>query len=362
MFAVPLRRLLLALWIGHAASVPATALELPADEVRIGKQEQRRAGIRTQTVAVLSQPWLGVGRVVSDPRHRRQWVAPERGLILAPEQGFPVPGSVVKQGQLLGYLLPAMSLPERGELAADLALARRDLRDGRLKAERFNADEAEEIEISLPTPSLQILAEYRGAQDRERALDQAMRARIPLVAGSSGVLIHGPAQQSAVVAPGQRLFEWAPPNAYVLALRRAATATALPENAVAQAVEGRRLSLQKVAEHFDPETATRVAWYAVQFPSGGASTVLAEGEVLRVQAATPESAVSVISLPGAALQFVEGRHWVWTHVAAERFARIAVAVRVRGDGTAEVEGLDRATRVVIAGVSALRQRAAVMER
>jgi hypothetical protein len=84
--------------------------------------------------------------------------------------------------------------------------------------------------------------------------------------------------------------------------------------------------------------------------------------VLRVQAATPESAVSSISLPGAALQSVEGRQWVWTHVAAERFARLEVAARVRGDGTTEIKGLDPATRVVVAGVPALSARAAVMER
>lgn len=341
---------MLALLQGWASSSLAAT-----DEIRLSKAEQHRAGIRTLQISAMSQELQGVGQIVADPRYRRLLAAPESGMIVAPETGFPVPGTQIGEGQLLGYLLPAIPLPERRGLEAELALTRRDVRDGRLKAERFNADEAEDIDINLPTPSIQILSEYRGARAREQALAASLQERIPLFADSAGVLLRAAVRQSGLVARGESLFEWVPPDRYAVAIRIPESAGPAATRVEARTADGQWIVLEQFSEGRDQKTGTRVAWFAVAPSSVAAPATLLEAEPVRLR---PLSSSAPVGLPAAALQSYEGEQGVWTHVAPEKFVRRPVDAQMLGDGTARVSGLGGDVRVVVAGSAFLQHASA----
>ncbi|MGQ0621323.1 MAG: hypothetical protein ACT4QA_15590 [Panacagrimonas sp.] len=317
----------------------------------MSKAEQRRAGIRTVRVGAVEQLLQAAGRVVIDPRHRLRIAAPENGVILPPEGGFPVPGSRIEQGQVMAYLLPAIPLPERRGLESELALTQRDLRDSKLKAERFNADAAEEIEIDLPTPAIQILSEYHSAQTRERVIDEALRDRISLLATAPGVLARSSVGRDAVVSQGETLFEWGESDRFAVSVRLAGDAAGPFGEGITG--DGRRVALDFLSETLDPRARMREAWFSVQ-PVSAAASGLAEGEVLRL--VTSSQAADPIDLPMAALHGRAGRHRVWTHPAPEQFVQRAVQARVQGDGRVSVTGLAREERVVVAGGQFLQRR------
>lgn len=343
-------------WAGPVAAALAAALSCSAvaTEVRLAKAEQRLAGLRTMPVTALAAARQAPGRVVADPRHRWTIAAPEDGFVQPPPAGYPSPGARIRRGQVLAYLQPAIPSPERGSLAADHALAQRDVRDGRLKAERFNAV-AEALDVSLPTPAIQILTEYRSAQSREHALGEALRGALTLVADREGVLLGTADTLDRRLQPrGVALFTVAAADRWAVEVQLAGPGSQARHYTEARRADGSSLPLAYLSERLDPVSQARQVLYAVDVPPAGqdGSHAIENGEPVLLQ--VPAS--STLILPESILWTSGKGVAVWVHTGPEHFRLLAVDAQRSGDGSAQVQGLPPEARVVVAGAAALQAR------
>lgn len=238
------------------------------------------------------------GRVIADPRTARRVVADQVGRIDPSPAGFPVPGTRVHAGQVLGWLTPVMPGPLRRDLDAELASADRDVRYGAIQVQRFNVDEAEVVadDLSRPIPSIQILGEYRSAKARQGDLDRGLNDRVALVAPVDATVLKSAAQAGRVVAAGDVLFELAADGPLAIEVRGA---DALPDPHRVQGQDrDRSIPLTFLSDRFDPATRARVLLFAAPADAG-----LTAGQPLRLVAvsdAMPSASAASPAPPDAA--------------------------------------------------------------
>jgi hypothetical protein len=159
------------------------------------------------------------GRVVPDPRLDLQVAAVQDGELTPEGSALPLPGESVKAGQVLAWLRPLLSQPEKRDLDVDLAAAQRDELLGKIQIKRYDIDEAQHLDVMLPTPSLEILTNYRSAQARGGELQRALGRRIAVVAPHDGVVLRSEAVAGRVYAAGTSLFEITAPGALAVEVR-----------------------------------------------------------------------------------------------------------------------------------------------
>jgi hypothetical protein len=146
-------------------------------------------------------------KVVADPRHTISVVAPEDGRLLAPDGGFAVAGQRVRAGQLLAVLQPAYSQSERRDLGAELAAQQRDEYLNKLQMDRYQADGTRPFDIKLPTPTVQLVADYRSAHGQAAQLQRALKGGVPLFATEDAIVLRAPVRGGKTLSTGQLLFE-----------------------------------------------------------------------------------------------------------------------------------------------------------
>lgn len=315
---------------------------------RLAKPLQQQAGLRTVLAApAREQRWLPA-RVEADPRSLLRLSASEAGTVsLTPAAR---PGQRVQAGELLGWLTPALSTPATNDVAVALATAKRDTSIGRIQLERFNIDDAPQFEAKLPTPTLQVVTEYRSGKGRADALATGLRKPQPLQAPRSGRLLRAPAAAGRVLQAGEPLFEIDAPAAQLIVAESIDEDFDPAEAAVAETRSGQRIALQFLGAGFDAASRSRRAWYA---PAPGAPA-LAVNETLRLaQPLGPP----VVRLPAAALRREQGEAQVWIHDAAEHFVlravRLAEDPAEAGAAVRVIAGLAPGERVVVSGLAAL---------
>lgn len=201
--------------------------------------------------------------VIADPRYASRIVADQFGTIEAPVDGFPASGTRVRAQQPLAYLRPAWSEPERRDLDAELAAARRDVRVGKLQVQRFNIDETENLEGQLATPSLQILGDYRSAEAREALLAETLENRLALRAPTGAVIVRSHARNGQVVQPGELLFELAGEGRLALEAMPDEDAASDMASWGLQAVDGRVIPITLLSDTMDPRLHRRRLLFAV---------------------------------------------------------------------------------------------------
>lgn len=300
----------------------------------IDKPLQRRLQVQT----VLPQPATATpwpARVIADPRGLWRVAADQRGLVEPPAGGFAAPGTVVQAGQVLAWLRPAVADPEWRDLQSAHAVAERDYEVADLKIRRFDIDAAQELDIQLPTPSIQLIADYRGSQARRKALGQALGDRVALRAPAAGRLLGSLARSGVVADAGAALFEGidtgqADGGLLVEALVPPDDLHTLRDSRRAQRLHGEPLTLVPMGAVLDPDRRSARLWFAAA-PATRPGTPLAIGEPVLIEplpAADGPGPASdrPRSLPRTSLFRHDGGDWVWVHESAERFVARAVTV------------------------------------
>jgi len=328
----------------------AEAAHAALPEIVLDKPAQHRDGIRTLP-AVLAPELLRLpARVVADPRRDLRIAAPQDGVVEPAGASLPLAGQQVKAGQVLAWLRPAMSQPDRRDLETDLAYADRDIRLGHIQISRYNINEAEHLDIKLPTPSLEIVTNYHGAQARRGQLQGALHEPLPLLSPRAGTILRSPAVAGRVALTGQALFELNAPGA--LAVEAEYADDDIDADAVQRAItlDGHALSLRFLEESYDSGLRTHRALYAIADPDAGVFV----NQPLSLAAPREQDAKATVVLPASAVFTHDGQSWVWLHGDAQRFLAQRVEV-ASSDGavTRIVAGLRGGERVVTDGVAAL---------
>lgn len=324
----------------------------------LDKAAQRRFGLRTQLAAAAAPALELPAQVVADPRRQVLLTADQAGTLEAPAGGFADAGSRVHAGQLLALLRPAMPEPERRDLEADRAVAHRDVELGKTQIKRYGINLAEKFDVKLPTPSLQVVLDYRTAQARAEQYGSALSASIPLKAPADGMVLRSLVRRAAAVAPGQSLFELSldAPRAVELQLAdRDLDSAAVTE---AKTLSGRRLPLTFVGEAYDANLRLRRAYYLL--PSGDHQ--LAVGEPLQLRVPQVQAPSGHWLLPASAVVQDHGQAWVWLHRQAEQFVARTVTVSSADAAWVQIEGgLDEDDRIVVEGAAILQRRARLQQ-
>jgi hypothetical protein len=201
------------------------------------------------------------GRVVPDPRLDLQVAAQQDGELEPAGAALPLPGETVKEGQVLAWLRPLLTQPQRRDLDVDLAAAQRDELLGSIQIKRYSISEAEHLDVKLPTPALEIITNYRSATALDGELKRALGRRVAVVAPRDAVVLRSPAVAGRVYRAGEQLFELDAPGALAVELL---SPDALPSGAPAvDDVDGRRLQLAPLATGYDAKLRAWRGLYAV---------------------------------------------------------------------------------------------------
>ena len=332
-------------------TAPLTAAAAPAATaavVEIDKAQQQVDGIRTLTAQALPAQVSIPAEVIADPRYAVRITATQDGVVRAPASGLPLPGTPVQAGAALLVLQQLVAATERSDLHGEQAEVERDEKIGALQIERYHVDRSRPLDVQLPTPSLQILVDYRSALARHAALSTALDGSVQVSAPRAGVVLRSLATAGSVVTAGTPLLELAGRGALALAADYADDDIDADSAATALTADGRRLSVRFLASAYDASRRAHRAVYALPVDSG-----LSAGEPVMLQFSRT-TAATVVTLPSTSLVRVADRRVVWLHTAAERFEARPVEGRNTGPGLFEVDqGLSGGERVVVAGVGAL---------
>ncbi len=231
---------------GHEHAAPATVAPGPAAAAEPGT-----------AASVLSLP----ARVIADPRQTVVLAAPQAGALLAPAGGFPLAGRLLKAGEVLARLQPAIAQPARRDLERQLADARRDTGLGYLQIDRYGI-EAQKFDVSLPTQTLQILTDYHAAQARQQQLEQSLSGNIDIAAPRGGRLLRVEAASGRQYAPGEQLFIVQIDDGLAIEARYVDSDLPAPEQALAVLDDGRQLPLRRLSSGYDSVEQAQVVRYA----------------------------------------------------------------------------------------------------
>ncbi|MDB5969730.1 MAG: hypothetical protein JWQ90_2180 [Hydrocarboniphaga sp.] len=335
--------------LGFAALTPTYVRG--ASSLLIDKQQQHQLAITTQQPQLESSLRLS-GRVLADPRRLWRAMSDQPGVLEAPDGGFPVAGASVAAGQVLAWLRPAYTDPERRDLQSERRVQQRDFDLATVQIHRFDIDTEKQIDISLPTPSMQIVADYHGSQARGEVLDRALGERLALKAPSAGVVLASFAQSRQLASPGDALFEGAAAGGLVIELIHD-DRQPLDLDSAQYHRSNHRSKLQLIGDSYD---ASLRAWRAVYAVDADADTdVAAEftpGQAIDVEVPlkTPQ-----LRLPKSSAFIDQSRAQVWVHESAERFVPRAVDVAAADERSLLVTGgLGAKDRVVVDASTLLR--------
>ncbi|WP_428312484.1 efflux RND transporter periplasmic adaptor subunit [Hydrocarboniphaga sp.] len=326
------------------AAVSSSAFSAPPS-LQIDKQLQHQLAITTQQPQLQTRVKLSA-RVLADPRRRWRAMSDQPGVLEAPAGGFPVAGQSVSAGQVLAWIRPSYTDPERRDLLAERRAQQRDFDLAQVQVRRFDIDTEKQIDISLPTPSMAIVADYHGSQARGEVLDRALSDRIALKAPAAGVLLASFAQSRQQAAPGDALFEGAAADGLVIEL--------VHDDRQPLLLDGAQLGAAKLKLIGDSYDAALRAWRALYSVDADAVASLTPGQMLAIDVPLK---TAQLRLPKSSAFLDRNESQVWVHEAAERFVPRTVKLAAADERSLIVtDGIGEQDRVVVDAASLLRLR------
>jgi hypothetical protein len=314
-----------------------------AATLQIDKQQQHQLAVTTQQPQLQTTLRLSA-RVLADPRRRWRAMSDQPGVLEAPAGGFPVAGQNVAAGQVLAWIRPSYSDPERRDLLSERRVQQRDFDLAQVQVRRFDIDTEKQIDISLPTPSMQIVADYHGSQTRGEVLDRALSERLALKAPAAGVLLASFAQNQQVASPGDALFEGAAVDGLVVEL--------VHDDRQALLLDGALLGTSKLKLIGDSYDASLRAWRALYSADADTVAALTPGQAVDIELPLK---TAQLRLPKSAAFLDENHAQVWVHESAERFVPRAVTLAAADERSLIVTaGIGAQDRVVVDAASLLR--------
>lgn len=310
---------------GAPVADAAAALQRPvwlADgSLYVGRELQQRLKLRSQPWSPAAQT-LPVQHLAAEvqpqPDAALAVVAIERGRLDAPEGGgWPLPGQQVRAGQLLAWLQPQLSQPQRAERRARLAKLDAELAIADVNVERQQLQSAVNTEAGgVASGNIWVekyLAERDAMRRNRELLAQSLDDRIALKAPHAGRVL------GVVAAPGTVVEAGA-------AVLRLSDSDALQLSAVhQQAGLGARITAARLGDgslllsRGEEPLADGSGWRLRFDVPAGQSRLLA-GQVVDVALAV-RPAGHALALPAGACVGRNGAAEVWLQRSDERFER-----------------------------------------
>ncbi|RKT43078.1 efflux RND transporter periplasmic adaptor subunit [Thiocapsa rosea] len=346
---------------GPSAAGQAAA-RLPDGTLFVPKPTQRLLGIRTAPAEPGEWPdtFTLSGHVIPDPNASALVQAPLRGRIELPEDGLPLLGASIREGQVLAYLVPILDAVDSTDLQAEMAEL-----DGRIENLARNLIRLRQLGDNAPRQELEETeTEHMSLTARRRAIADSFSARMPLTAAVGGVLALRNASPGQIVAGGETLFTVVDPQRLLVEALLYDTDHATHfTSASATTTEGRLLRLTPIGSGYE----LRGHALPIQFriepdPPGEKPGTSRPPDQLVVRqpltvVATMFHGSTGLRIPSAAVQRgPDGAELVWVHVQPEHFRPQRVRVRALGAGDSVVTaGLAAGDRVVSDGAALLGQ-------
>ncbi len=352
---------------GEDHGAPATTA--PASTLSLPMESQFLLGLRT--VRVYAAPFqpatLGLGALTAAPGGAATLRAPVAGTISAVDRqagGWPLPGSLVRAGQVLALIRESPSGVDRAALGMQRADAGTRLAEARA-ALRLAERDAAQLTILGKALSAREILEWQNAVEVARvAVREAERLAggersLTVTAPLSGRLSPGAARPGDQVSAGDELF-------HIVSDRALWVRARVPESKAGPITAGGTASVTLPAlpgrsfpavvldggVESDPETGTVTVTLALE-PDGALRPGLSATAWI-VTGATED----VITVPDDAVVESDGIMLVFVKTGPERFEARAVTLGARSGAIWEVHaGLQPGDRVVVSGTYALKSLA-----
>lgn len=342
----------------HAEAVEHVAgngpSRLPDGSLFVPKATQRLLSVRTQVLEsgeLLPMVAL-TGRVIADPGRSGRVQAPQSGRLVSPEGGFPLPGTAVTAGQVLGYVELLLRPEDGSNISQQLAALEKEIRLAQQQWSRLSALKGTVAQAAIDDARTSL----DGLTRQREALARAVARRVPLTSPIDGVVTVSNAIQGLVIEDRDVtiLFEVAAPGA--LLVEAQSFAGPLPAGTMVTAgLNGRDVPLALVGQGIGMAPgATRLLLRVGDGGWGG--TLPAIGTLLTLS--LPDGGpVTGLLLPREALvRGADGLPAVMLRETAQHF--IPRTVRVEPAGAAAVRllaGVEAGDRIVVQGAPLLAQ-------
>ncbi|QVL50988.1 MAG: efflux RND transporter periplasmic adaptor subunit [Thiocapsa sp.] len=345
-----------------ASAAGQAAARLPDGTLFVPKPTQRLLGIRTARAEPGDWPdtFTLSGHVIPDPNASALVQAPLRGRIELPEEGLPLLGAPIREGQVLAYLVPILDAVDRTDLQAEVAEL-----DGRIENLARNLIRLRQLGDNAPRQELEETeTEHTSLTARRRAIADSFSVRMPLTAAVGGVLALRNASPGQIVAGGETLFTVVDPKRLLVEALLYDTDHATHfTSASATTAEGRNLRLTPLGSGYE----LRGHALPIQFRIEPDPPLVTPGSPRPSDQLVVRQPLTVVAtmfhgstglrIPSAAVQRgPDGAELVWLHVQPEHFRPQRVQVRALGAGDSVVSaGLAAGDRVVSDGAALLGQ-------
>lgn len=331
---------------GHDLS-PAPASEslsgdiprrLPDGSVFLPKPSQRLLSVRSE-IAVSGEVGRStklVGRIVADPNRSGLVQSISGGRISAPERGLPVLGQVVRKGETLAMVTPALPLADQSTLIEK----QRELEGARLLAQQRLSRLSRLGSASTPRAQIEdIEQEIANLDQRLASLKAAKISPEALEAPIDGIVSMSRAVSGQVVQAQDVLFQIVDPaSLWVEALLFDPLDPAGIDEASASMPDGKVVQLAYRGRGRAVQAQGALIQFAMQAPPPSALI----GLPVTVHARTAQRSAGILLPRDAVVRGPGGETIVWQHLDPERF--VVRPVRV--------ESYDGARVVITAGIAA----------
>ncbi|WP_333793115.1 HlyD family efflux transporter periplasmic adaptor subunit [Hyphomicrobium sp.] len=342
----------------HGPAAPPAApgsapAKLPSGDVFLPKATQRLLAVRTApAVFETTQPASElVGTVVADPAHEGRVQAPMEGQIELAAGGVSYVGQVVKAGDVLALLAPAMPVYDRGSLQQATAEVEGKLRIAEQKLARLTRISGDYI------PQREIddtRTEIESLREQKRVLEPKSAERMALKAPVSGIISVATVRAGQVVSARDTLFEIVDPKRlWIEAIGIPGTDDESPvTEATALDADGHTIPLTFVGRAPALRQQALPLLFRVEEPHAS----LGIGRTVKVLARHGEHVKGIVVPDAAIVRAPSGLPQVWIKVAPERFApRPVRTVPLDGERALVSAGLAEGDRIVIQAAELINQ-------
>lgn len=342
----------------HGPAAPPAApgsapAKLPSGDVFLPKATQRLLAVRTApAVFETTQPASElVGTVVADPAHEGRVQAPMEGQIELAAGGVSYVGQVVKAGDVLALLAPAMPVYDRGSLQQATAEVEGKLRIAEQKLARLTRISGDYI------PQREIddtRTEIESLREQKRVLEPKSAERMELKAPVSGIISVATVRAGQVVSARDTLFEIVDPKRlWIEAIGIPGTDDESPvTEATALDADGHTIPLTFVGRAPALRQQALPLLFRVEEPHAS----LGIGRTVKVLARHGEHVKGIVVPDAAIVRAPSGLPQVWIKVAPERFApRPVRTVPLDGERALVSAGLAEGDRIVIQAAELINQ-------
>jgi membrane fusion protein, heavy metal efflux system len=346
------------------AAAPANAPTRQADgSVFLPKPAQRQLGIRTIRVETRreARAFELPGRVVIDPAKGGRVQPMQAGRLAVGPRGFPQLGARVAKGEILAYVMPAISAVDQANQRAMAAELQAGLASARARVTRL-----QQLEGSVPRREIdEAKIQLEAFEKRAASVSSSVGAREALVAPVAGVV----ASMSGTVAIGQMvdaretLFEITDPGSIAIEAYAFDAAAIADIESASIAAGGASIALEFAgASRSLREGQIPVIFRASSAKNASKSSPIKDfvekaiGEPVTVIARSRRTSEGIAVPAASVVKNPSNQDVVWVVDSAERFRpRLVRHVPLDGARVLVVSGLRSGARVVTDGATLINQ-------